>query len=133
MSFIFSWPVRVYWEDTDAGGVVYHANYLKFMERARTEWLRQLGVDQVAIERETGAVLVIHSIECKFQAAARLNDMLSIQVIEPKVGGVRMNFRQSVVRESDQKVLVEAHAVAVCVNRENWRARRFPKQLTEKF
>lgn len=74
----FTWPVRVYYEDTDAGGIVFYANYLKFFERARTEWLRACGIDQQRVADETGAIFIVRSTALDYRAPARLDDMLTI-------------------------------------------------------
>ena len=74
----FVWPVRVYWEDTDAGGIVYYANYMKFMERARTEWLRALGVDQVRLKEEHGLIFVVVDVEAHYRKPARYGDQLQV-------------------------------------------------------
>jgi len=76
----FEWRVRVYYEDTDAGGIVYYANYLKFMERARTEWLRQLGIDVGVLARENGSGFVVRSARLEFMKPARLSDELTVSV-----------------------------------------------------
>jgi acyl-CoA thioester hydrolase len=74
----FIWPVRVYWEDTDAGGIVFYANYLKYMERARTEWLRSLGIAQSTLREETGGMFVVSQTQLKYQQPARLDDQLLV-------------------------------------------------------
>ncbi|QBK05026.1 tol-pal system-associated acyl-CoA thioesterase [Hylemonella gracilis] len=74
----FSWPVRVYWEDTDAGGIVFYANYLKFFERARTEWLRSLGIDQGALRQQTGGMFVVSAADIRYHRPARLDDVLAV-------------------------------------------------------
>jgi acyl-CoA thioester hydrolase len=81
---MFTHPIRVYWEDTDAGGIVFYANYLKFMERARTEWLRSLGISQQALKEQTGGMFVVTDTQLKYLLPARLDDLLcvSAQVIE---------------------------------------------------
>ncbi len=81
---MFTHPIRVYWEDTDAGGIVFYANYLKFMERARTEWLRSLGISQQVLKQETGGMFVVTDTQLKYLAPARLDDMLQVsaQVVE---------------------------------------------------
>jgi acyl-CoA thioester hydrolase len=75
---VFAWPVRVYWEDTDAGGIVFYANYLKFFERARTEWLRSLGVAQGALKEESGGIFVVGETSVRYLAPARLDDELLV-------------------------------------------------------
>ena len=97
----FRFPVRVYYEDTDAAGVVYYANYLKFMERARTEWLAALGFPLAAFEREHGVVFVVHRCEIDFQQPARLNDALDVTVEPVKVGASTLKARQEVRRGAD--------------------------------
>ena len=81
---VFSWPVRVYWEDTDAGGIVFYANYLKFFERARTEWLRSLGIEQQALRVSAGGMFVVTDTSVKYHQPARLDDQLIVtaQVLE---------------------------------------------------
>src|SRR5690349_532071 len=92
----FRFPVRVYYEDTDAAGVVYYANYLKFMERARTEWLAALGFPLASFEREHGVVFVVHRCEIDFRSPARLNDDLVVTVEDVHRGASRLVVRQEV-------------------------------------
>ena len=75
---VFTWPIRVYWEDTDAGGIVFYANYLKFFERARTEWLRSLGVNQSALRESAGGMFIVSETSARYLAPARLDDELSV-------------------------------------------------------
>ncbi|MCG2592866.1 tol-pal system-associated acyl-CoA thioesterase [Ramlibacter sp. XY19] len=75
---VFTWPIRVYWEDTDAGGIVFYANYLKFFERARTEWLRSLGIGQGALREEVGGMFIVSETSARYLAPARLDDELSV-------------------------------------------------------
>ena len=82
----FAWPVRVYYEDTDAGGVVYYANYLRFLERARTEWLRALGVQQQALRERSGGMFVVSATEMKYHRPARLDDMLHVTADPVQIG-----------------------------------------------
>lgn len=95
----FCWPVRVYWEDTDAGGVVYYANYLKFFERARTEWLRRLGLEQHALRESTGGVFVVSEAAIKYHRSARLDDALSITLRLQQAGKASVVFVQQAWRE----------------------------------
>jgi acyl-CoA thioester hydrolase len=83
---VFSWPVRVYWEDTDAGGIVFYANYLKFFERARTEWLRSLGVSQGSLRESSGGIFVVSETSVRYLSSARLDDELLVTA-ELKSGG----------------------------------------------
>lgn len=95
----FCWPVRVYWEDTDAGGVVYYANYLKFFERARTEWLRRLGLEQHALRESTGGVFVVSEAAIKYHRSARLDDALTITLRLQQAGKASVVFVQQAWRE----------------------------------
>ena len=106
----FRFPVRVYYEDTDAAGVVYYANYLKFMERARTEWLESLGFPLAAFEREHGVVFVVHRCEIDFLQPARLNDALDVSVEPVKLGAATIKARQDVRRGADVLTSGAGHA-----------------------
>ena len=123
----FAFPLRVYYEDTDAGGVVYYANYLKFMERARTEWLAALGFPLVDVERDEGATFVVHHVTIDFLRPARLNDALVATVEVLDRGASRLALRQ-VVRRGDE-VLTRATVRLACVEREGLRPRRMPAAL----
>jgi acyl-CoA thioester hydrolase len=90
----FVWPIRVYYEDTDAGGIVFYANYLKFFERARTEWLRACGIDQRRLAAETGALFVVRSTALDYRAPARLDDMLNIVSRIERLGRASVDFSQ---------------------------------------
>ena len=111
---IFSWPIRVYYEDTDSGGVVYHANYLNFMERARTEWLRALGFEQTMLKSELGIIFVVHSMTITFKSPALFNDMLEIKSQRVKLGFGSMEFLQTIMRDS--QILLEATVKLACVD-----------------
>lgn len=90
----FCWPVRVYWEDTDAGGIVFYANYLKFFERARTEWLRSLGVQQQHLREETGGMFVVSGTELRYHRPARLDDLLQVTARVGELGRASMTLQQ---------------------------------------
>jgi acyl-CoA thioester hydrolase len=96
MTTVFTHPIRVYWEDTDAGGIVFYANYLKFMERARTEWLRSSGISQQALKLETGGMFVVTDTQLKYMQPARLDDMLQVsaQIIEK--GRASLKIKQEI-------------------------------------
>ncbi len=94
----FQWPVRVYYEDTDSGGVVYYANYLKFMERARSEWLRSLGVEQDILLASEGVIFAVRSAHMEYLKPARFNDMLSVSVAVEQRGRASIVFEQQVMR-----------------------------------
>ena len=123
----FSFPVRVYYEDTDAAGVVYYANYLKFMERARTEWLAALGFALAAFEREHGVAFVVHRAEIDFLAPARLNDVLDVTVEPAERGASRLVAMQEVRR--GPATLVRARVALACVDTARWKPARMPKPL----
>jgi acyl-CoA thioester hydrolase len=97
----FRWPVRVYYEDTDSGGVVYHANYLRFMERARTEWLRRLGFEQDALIRDGGILFAVRSASLEYLLPARFNDLLEVSVRLCERRRASLVFEQVVNREGD--------------------------------
>jgi len=98
---MFTWPVRVYYEDTDTGGVVYYANYLKFMERARTEWLRSLGFEQDQLIRDAGIIFAVRAVEVDYLRPARFNDALEVTAAVVHHGGASITFQQE-VRRGDQ-------------------------------
>lgn len=98
MRTIFHWPIRVYYEDTDAGGVVYHSNYLNFMERARTEWLRNLGFEQPQVRADLGVIIVVHSMSVEFKKPAVFNDALIVHCSLGKVGRGSLEMEQHIVR-----------------------------------
>jgi acyl-CoA thioester hydrolase len=127
----FSFALRVYYEDTDAAGVVYYANYLKFMERARTEWLAALGFPLAAFEREHGVVFVVHRCEIEFRQPARLNDALAATVEVDELGATRLRVRQDVRR--DGTVLTQARVALACVDATRWRPVRIPAPLATRL
>jgi len=124
---LFSFPVRVYYEDTDAAGVVYYANYLKFMERARTEWLAALGFPLAAFEREHGVAFVVHRAEVDFLAPARLNDLLDVTVEPVERGASRLVAMQEVRR--GPVAITRARVALACVDTARWKPARMPKPL----
>lgn len=95
----FDWPIRVYWEDTDAGGIVYHAQYLHFFERGRTEWLRQLGVDQMAVKAQLGGMFVVQSLQMRYAAPAFLDDLLITHTQLLALGRASCTMRQTLTRD----------------------------------
>jgi acyl-CoA thioester hydrolase len=126
---VFRWPVRVYYEDTDAGGVVYYANYLKFFERCRTEWLRALGIDQSALAREQGLQFVVARIEVKYLAPARLDDELTIEARLAQLGRCSLAFEQVALRGGEP--LAGAQVTVACVDARQRRPTRLPERLRE--
>ena len=112
----FLWPVRVYYEDTDSGGVVYYANYLKFMERARTEMLRSLGFEQDELIKEQNVIFAVHSLSVQYKKPAVFNDELIVKTKISHCGRASFDFSQSVVRASDESLLCEADIKVACIN-----------------
>ena len=127
----FRFPVRVYYEDTDAAGVVYYANYLKFMERARTEWLAAIGFPLATFERDHGVVFVVHRCEIDFHGPARLNDLLEVTVEGVDRGASRLIARQDVRR--DDTVLTSARITLACLDSARWRPVRIPAPLAQRL
>ena len=124
-------PVRVYYQDTDAGGVVFHAQYLAFMERARTEMLNQAGVDIAKMVEKHGVMFMVHHIEVTFHQPARLNDLLSVSAEVVKMGRASLLFRQRV--ERDGVLLVEADVTLAIVERRRMKPARMPEELEQAF
>ncbi|MEW8692194.1 MAG: tol-pal system-associated acyl-CoA thioesterase [Candidatus Thiodiazotropha endolucinida] len=126
---VFVWPIRVYYEDTDTGGVVYYANYLKFMERARTEWLRSLGFEQDLLLQQDGIIFAVRQVELGYHAPARFNDNLEVIARLSQKGRASLTFFQEVVRPSDSQLLCRGTIKIACVNMETMRATPIPKKL----
>jgi tol-pal system-associated acyl-CoA thioesterase len=129
--FVYSFPVRVYFENTDAGGVVYHAEYLKFLERARSEWLRHLGFDHQALARNHRMLFVVTALTIDFAKAARLDDTLAVSVRLESLGKVRCVFAQEVRR--DDEVLVRAKVSVASVASESFKPVEIPEALRRKM
>ena len=127
----FRFPIRVYYEDTDAGGVVYYANYLRYMERARTEWLSSLGYELSTLERVEGLVFVVHRVEIDYRIPARLGETIDATVALVELGRASMAVEQDIVRGED--VLTRARVALACVERANWRPKRIPVPLHERL
>ena len=124
----FSWKVRVYWEDTDAGGVVYHAGYLRFMERARSEWMRALGVDQMAYKQATGLAFMVRDMHIDFLRPALLDDELSVTVEVKERRAASILFAQTILK-ADGSCLVRASVRVACVELERMRPAAIPPDL----
>lgn len=127
----FRWPVRVYYEDTDLGGVVYYANYLKFMERARTEWLRALGFEQTALARDHGVVFVVSSLSIDYLKPAAFNDELTVTVELERLGAGQIILMQTIAR--DAQALATARVRIGCVNTSTFRPARIPEPVTARI
>ena len=130
-SALFIWPVRVYWEDTDAGGVVYYANYLKFLERARTEWLSALGLEQDHLAREEGVVFVVRRVEADYLRPARFNDRLLVESRLETLKRASMAMAQRILR--GQEVLLEARVQVACVAQADFRPAKIPASVSLAF
>ena len=128
---VFQHPVRVYWEDTDAGGVVFYANYLKFFERARTEWLRALGVGQQALRESTGAIFIVTDTRVRYRAPARLDDELRVTVHLRQRGTASMTIAQQAWRGAvgEGTLLAEGEIRIGCVDHQTFRPRRIPDEV----
>lgn len=131
MSTTFDWPVRVYWEDTDAGGVVYYANYLKFLERARTEWLSALGLEQDRMLREAGILFVVRRVEADYLKAARFNDRLRVSSRLHELARASLVMEQQVFKGED--CLFMARVKVACVGAGDFRPARIPAFVTERL
>lgn len=123
----FIWPVRVYYEDTDSAGVVYYANYLRFMERARSEWLRDLGFEQDRLMSEDGLIFAVSDIRLSYRRPAHFNDQLQVSVTPRRFGAASIVFDQAVVRYPDQQMLCEGQVRVACLDRQSMKPRRIPK------
>ncbi len=126
-NILFHWPVRVYYEDTDAGGVVYHSNYLNFMERARTEWLRALGFEQPQVRADLGVIIVVHSMQVEFKSPACFNDMLDVQCKLAKIGRGSIEMEQKIMR--DHHLLIKAQVKLAFVNAETFKPLGIPAAI----
>lgn len=125
----FVWPIRVYYEDTDAGGFVYHADYLKFMERARTEWLRDLGFEQTQLKQQYNLVFVVRQLSIDYLKPALFNDLLHITTGVTKMGKASMTLTQQVLREAD--ILCSAVVKIAAINLVNQRPKPIPPDILE--
>ena len=132
MTAVFSWPVRVYWEDTDAGGIVFYANYLKFFERSRTEWLRARGIHQQAMRIETGGMFVVGQADVRYFKSARLDDELLVTTSLKEAGRASMTIHQQALLKSTGApiLLCEANIRAGWVNA-NGKPARIPQVILD--
>lgn len=123
----FNWPVQVYWEDTDAGGVVYHSQYLNFMERARTEFLRSLGAMQTVLRDDLGILFVVRDIQIRFKKPAKFDDALSVNTALIKVGRSLLEFEQNIYRGDEH--LIAAKVGVVCIDATSFRPVSIPDNM----
>ena len=132
----FCWPVRVYWEDTDAGGIVFYANYLKFFERARTEWLRSLGIGQQALREATGGMFVVSATELQYHRPARLDDLLTVTAVARETGRASLTIAQAAWRQpadgtGDAELLCEGSIRIGWVDAASMRPSRIPASVIQ--
>lgn len=127
----FSLPIRVYYEDTDAAGVVYYANYLRFCERARTEWLRDMGHDQRALMESTGIAFVVKSVQADFKISARLDDALEVVSTITRLGHASLVFSQKILRK--QELILDSTVSIACVDTRKQRPCAIPADLRTQF
>ena len=132
-TFAFDWPVRVYYEDTDAGGVVYHSTYLNFMERARTEWLRQLGFEQDQLNSGLGVLFVVRNIQIDYLKPARFNELLTVRTSLCGLERASIHFQQDILRTpndgSTAEHLIAATVRVVCIDAERFRPKAIPPAI----
>ena len=129
---VFSWPARVYWEDTDGGGIVYYANYLRFLERARTEWLRSLGHSQQAMAQEAGIVFTVASLTVDYRRPARLDDELTVTCEPHADRAATIRFQQAIFRgrnPGEEPPILTAEVRVACVDTRTLKPRRLPESL----
>jgi acyl-CoA thioester hydrolase len=127
----FRHATRVYWEDTDAGGIVYYANYLKFFERARTEWLRSLGVEQQRMRERTGAMFIVSRTAVRYLRPARLDDTLDVTVTVRDAARASLSLAQQALRGTE--LLAEGEIRIACVDAPSLRLRRIPEEVLNKI
>ncbi|MEO1767436.1 tol-pal system-associated acyl-CoA thioesterase [Thiobacter aerophilum] len=126
----FLWPVRVYYEDTDAGGIVYYANHLKFLERARTEWLRTAGFEQPQLLRDFGVIFVVRALTIEYLRPARFNDLLNVTVLPLHLGRSVLELAQTIERDAP---LVTARVKLACVEANTFRPTSIPSPLRNRL
>jgi acyl-CoA thioester hydrolase len=129
----FSWPLRIYWEDTDAGGIVFYANYLKFFERARTEWLRSLGIEQHSLREQTGGMFIVSETQVRYLQPARLDDELIVTAALADTGRASMMIRQQAFLKSAAapKLLAEASIRIGWVDATSLKPARLPSSILD--
>lgn len=129
----FRFPLRVYWEDTDAGGVVFYANYLKFFERARTEWLRSLGFEQERLRAQTGSIFIVTDTRVHYRRPARLDDMLAVTVHVEHAGRAQMTIAQQAWRQlpHGEELLAEGTIRVGCVDAGTFKPQRIPTAIAD--
>ena len=136
---VFCWQARVYWEDTDAGGIVYYANYLRFLERARSEWLRSRGISQRALALDPGVVFSVVELQARYHWPARLEDLLRVECVPSREGGASLAFNQRIWRETagheaaEDTLLLSATVRVACVDARTMKPRRLPAVIAQEL
>jgi acyl-CoA thioester hydrolase len=130
----FCWPVRVYWEDTDGGGIVYYANYLKFLERARSEWLRSMGIDQAVLQRAERIQFAVVEAQVRYRRPARYDDLLVVSAAVESWRGASVSFAQDIRRGSETgELLVEGTIRVACLDADQLKPRPLPPRMLEEL
>lgn len=129
MSHVYQWPIRVYYDDTDAGGIVYHANFLKYFERARTEILRQYGFEQDELIHNHNVFFVVRSVTLDYLAPARFNDQIVVMSKIVKSGRASIVFEQNVVNQNNTNTLCEAEIKIACLDTRTFKTCPIPKAI----
>lgn len=130
----FAFPVRVYWSDTDAGGVVYHSRYLDFCEHARTEWLRSRAIGQRELAERESVIFTVVKLSIEFRRPAKLDDLLEVRSRARIAGGASVEFEQEIWREENGPALLAGVQVRVaCIDAQSFRPRRLPESLRKEF
>jgi acyl-CoA thioester hydrolase len=127
----FKWNVRVYFEDTDSGGVVYHSNYLKFMERARTEWLRSLNLNQADLKKKDKIMFVVTKVNIDYKKAAQFNDALDIETSVDNIGASKVDLTQNIMKNSE--LYTSAKISIACIHSETFKPQRIPKLIKQQM
>jgi len=133
MKPVYQFPIRIYWEDTDAGGIVFYANYLKFFERARTEWLRSLGIEQHSLKDKSGGMFVVSETQVKYFSPARLDDLLEVTAQRVEAGRASLVLlQQAWLSENGQRKLLAEGTIRIgWVNSQTLKPGRIPAQILE--
>ena len=127
----FKWSVRIYFEDTDSGGVVYHSNYLKFMERARTEWLRSLNLNQADLKKKDKIMFVVAKVYIDYKKAAQFNDTLDIETSVDNIGASKVDLTQNIMKNSE--LYTSAKVSIACIHSETFKPQRIPKLIKQQM
>jgi acyl-CoA thioester hydrolase len=127
----FTWPVRVYYEDVDVGGIVYYANYMKFLERARTEWLRSLGIEQMPLKEEHGVIFVVVDLQAHYLKPARYGELLQVTCRVAEQTRASLTFEQQIHR--DAELLLEGTVRVACLDAQKYRPRPLPQALAQEM